>query len=63
MESMINDQIIFLDTKIINCSENLHLEMYRKPQSSENIMNYKNAVSPIRYKISTLSRSIGLALK
>ena len=28
--------------------------MYRKPQSSENIINYKNAVSPIGYKISTL---------
>ena len=54
MNSMENNELIYLDTKIINCNGNLNLEMYRKPQSSENLLNFRNGVSPKGYKISTL---------
>ena len=54
MDSMQNNELIYLDTKIINADGNLHLEMYRKPQASENLLNFKNAVSPKSNKISTL---------
>ena len=36
METMINSKIVFLDTEIVNTDGKLHLEMYRKPASSEN---------------------------
>ena len=51
---MHNDEIIFLDTKIINNNGSLHLEMYKKPQASQNVINYKSLVSPISFKIYTL---------
>ena len=46
MDTLENDELIYLDTKIINYDGNLHLEMYRKPQLSENLLNFKKAVSP-----------------
>jgi hypothetical protein len=54
MDSMQNVELVHIDTKIINSDCNLHLEMYKKRHSSENLLNYKNAVSPKCYTISTL---------
>ena len=51
---MQNNELIYLDTKIINYDGNLHLEMYRKPQASENLLNFRNGISPKSYEISTL---------
>ena len=51
---MENNELIYLDTKIINSNGDLHLEMYRKPQSFENLLNFRNAVSPKSNEISTL---------
>jgi hypothetical protein len=44
METMNNSKIVFLDTEIVNTDGKLHLEMYRKPASSENLINFKTAV-------------------
>ena len=56
---MKNNKLIYLDTMVVNNKGSLHLEMYRKPQadnllSSDNLFNFKHAVSPKRRKISTL---------
>ena len=47
---MTNNKIVFLDTTVVNTKGQLHLEMYRKPQASENIINFNHA----NKKISTL---------
>ena len=47
---MTNNKIVFLDTTVVNTKGQLHLEMYRKPQASENIINFNHA----NQKISTL---------
>ena len=54
METMTNNKIVFLDTTVVNTNGKLHLEMYRKPTASENIINFKHAVTSKGQKISTL---------
>lgn len=51
---MKNNKQVFLDTVVVNTNGNLHLEMYRKPQASETLLNFKNGVAPKSQKISTL---------
>jgi len=51
---MLNNKINFLDTTIINQNGQIHLEQYRKPESSGVVLNYKSAVVPLSYKRSTL---------
>ena len=51
---MINNKINFLDTTIINQNGQIHLEQFRKPESSGVVLNYKTAVAPLSYKKSTL---------
>ena len=53
-EIMLENKINFLDTTIINQNRRIHLEQYRKPESSGVVLNYKSAVAPLSYKRSTL---------
>jgi hypothetical protein len=54
MENMTNNKIVFLDTTVVNTNGYLHLERYRKPTASENIINFKHAVTSKGQTISTL---------
>ena len=40
METLTNNKIVILDTAFVNTKGQLHLEMYRKPQASEIIINF-----------------------
>jgi hypothetical protein len=60
MENVRNNQIVFLDTTVVNKNGNLYSEMYRKPTASENIINFKHAVTPKCQKISNLVGEIPL---
>jgi len=53
-EIMLDNKINFLDTTIINQAGQIHLEQYRKPESSGVVLHYKSAVAPLSYKRSTL---------
>ena len=55
---MSENKLNFLDTTVFLENEDLHLEFYRKPSASNCLTNYKNAVSPKSYKISTLCGEI-----
>jgi hypothetical protein len=46
MKTMTNNKLVFLDTTVINTNRKLHLEMYRKAHASENLINFKHAVTP-----------------
>ena len=58
VEYMSDNKLNFLDTTIGLENEDLHLEFYRKSSASNCLTNYKNAVSPKSYKISTLCGEI-----
>ena len=50
MQSMENDELVFLDTKIVQKDSTLNLYQYRTPTASNCLTNYKYAVSPKAYK-------------
>ena len=58
MESMTENRLTFLDTSVCFINEDLCLEQYRKPSASNCLINFKHAVSPKSYKISTLCGEI-----
>ena len=58
MEKMENGRLNFLDTTIVLQNGKIHLEQFRKPLSSNVMMNFKRAVAPMSYKISCLTGEI-----
>ena len=54
MNSMENSKIIFLDTSVVQNGDSLHLEQFRKSNSSDCMVNFKNSITPKGYKISAL---------
>ena len=55
MNKMVDSKIVFLDTTVINTDGKLSLEMFRKPESSDCLINFRTGVSPKNQKISTLT--------
>ena len=55
INKIVDSKIVFLDTTVINTDGILSLEMYRKPESSDCLINYRTGVSPKKQKISTLT--------
>ena len=53
-----NNNLIFLDTAIYLDEKTIQIKQYRKEQNSKVVTNWKNAVSPKKYKISELKGSI-----
>ena len=54
-----NNSLVFLDTSIfIDNNGKLQLKMYRKPNNSDVKINYKCAIMPKKYKLSSLSGDI-----
>ena len=58
VEHMSENKLNFLETTISLKNEDLHLEFYRKSSASNCLTNFKKAVSPKSYKISTLCGEI-----
>ena len=54
INSMENSEIIFLDTSVVQNRHSLHLEQFRKSNSSYCMVNFKKSITPKRYKISAL---------
>ena len=54
LENMENNKLNFLDTIIILRDEKLILNQYRKPESSNCLVNFIYGVAPKSYKLSTL---------
>jgi hypothetical protein len=54
MNSMENSKIIFLDTSVVQNGDSLHSEQFRKSNSSDCMVNFKNSITPKGYKISAL---------
>ena len=54
IESMENSKITFLDTSISLLDGKLNLNMFRNPESSDNVVNFKKSISPKGYKWSNL---------
>ena len=57
-DNMDNNNLIYLDTKIILENFTLNLYQYRKPNSSENFTNFKTGVSPKAYKLGLISGEV-----
>ena len=58
-QQMVNNSLIFLDTKIyIDGEGTLQLGKYSKPSASDVILNFSKSVTPHKYKISTLCGEI-----
>ena len=56
---MQNNQLIDLDTKLVDTDGKLELEQYRKTDNhTTSMMNYKKAIAPLQYKNSTLNGEI-----
>ena len=55
---MENSKITFLDTSISLQDGKLNLNMFRKPESSDNVVNFKKSISPKGYKWSNFIREI-----
>ena len=59
VEELENNNLVFLDTSIfIDETGKLQLKMYRKPNNSDVKINYKCAIMPKKYKLSSLSGDI-----
>ena len=59
VEELENNNLVFLDTSIfIDINGKLQLKMYRKPNNSDVKINYKCAIMPKKYKLSSLSGDI-----
>ena len=58
VEKMTINKLNFLGTTVCLENEDLSLEFYRKSSASNCLTNYKHAVSPKSYKISTLCGEI-----
>ena len=54
IENMTKDGLNFLDTTVIFEDNQLNLRQFRKPNSSDCLVNFKYGVSPKSYKFSTL---------
>ena len=54
VENMSEDKLNFLDTTVCFEDNELILDQYRKPESTDCLINFKKGVSPKSYKISTL---------
>ena len=48
---MENSKLTFLDTSVVQNGDFLHLEQFRKSNSSDCLVNYKNSITPKVYKI------------
>ena len=59
---MDNNNLVYLDTKIILENSTLNLYQYRKPNSSENFTNFKTGVSHKAYKLGLISGEVHRAL-
>jgi hypothetical protein len=52
LENMVNSRLNFLDTTVVINNNQINLEDYRKPSTTDCLINFKTGVSPISYKIS-----------
>ena len=56
---MLDNELIYLDTLIVNKNDKLEIAQFRKTSiHSTNMMNYKQAVAPLQYKNSCLNGEI-----
>ena len=58
IENMKNNELIFLDTKIVLNDSTLTLHQYRKPSASHCLTNFKLGVSPKSYKYGLISGEV-----
>ena len=59
VEKMSENRLVFLDTQIYLDDNNIfQFRKYRKPSSSDFLVDFKSSVMPKKYKISTLKGEI-----
>ena len=58
-EKMTKNNLVFLDTSVYSDTNGiLQLKHYKKPSDSGGVLNFAKSVTPIKYKLSTLSGEI-----
>ena len=61
VEEMTEDRLYFSDTTVCFEDDELILEQYQKPESTDRLINFRKGVLPKAYKISTLIEEVNRA--